>query len=157
MTDIKIGRVYKLVAKTSDECYIGSTINRIHLRFAYHKANYRDGKCQPDLKNFIDKYGISNIDMIMIKKYEISDTKHLKAYEQLWINRHKKSVNENNAFTIKLSPRLISREERKQGNKARERYLKLKAQIIICECGKQTNAHALKNHLKSKFHQEKKK
>lgn len=157
MSEKKIGRVYKLVAKTSDECYIGSTINKTHLRFASHKTNYKNGKCQPNLKKFIDKYGINNIDMILIKEYEIVDIRHLRAYEQLWINRHKKNVNFSDAFTIKLYNDIIrapsSRITKDGRNKQRERYLKLKAQIIKCECGKQTNAHAIKNHLKSKFHQ----
>lgn len=148
MSEKKIGRVYKLVAKTSDECYIGSTLNRIHLRFASHKTNYKNGKTPPDLKNFIDKYGIKNIDMVLIREYEVIDIKHLRAYEQLWINNHKKNVNTSDAFIIKLDANI----SKDKNNKARERYLKLKAQIIICECGKKTNAYTLKSHLKSKFH-----
>lgn len=153
MSEKKIGRVYKLIAKTSDECFIGSTINKTHLRFASHKTNYKNGKCQPNLKKFIDKYGINNIDMILIKEYEIVDTLHLRAYEQLWINKHKKNVNFSNAFTINILKNSHPRVTKDGKNKAREKYLELKAQIIKCECGKQTNAHAIKNHLKSKFHQ----
>lgn len=157
MSEKKIGRIYKLVAKTSDECYIGSTINKIHLRFASHKTNYKNEKSPPNLKSFIDKYGIENINMILIREYEIADTKHLRAYEQLWINNHKKNVNVKDAFGIKLYRDALrnpySRITKDGTNKARDRYLELKSQIIQCECGKQTNSYNLKNHLKSKFHQ----
>lgn len=157
----KICRVYKLVSKTSDYCFIGSTTSRIHLKFGSIKNDYRNGiNLKPRLREFIDKYGIKNINMVLIREYEIVDYKHQKAYEQLWINNHKKNFNNVDAFVIKLriTPEKKSeKQEKVKKNKSlssRERYLKLKAQIIQCSCGKRTNPHALRNHIKTKFHQE---
>jgi hypothetical protein len=160
----KICRIYKLVSKTSDYCFIGSTLNKLHLKFNSIKNDYKNGiNLKPRLREFIERYGVKNINMILIKEYEIVDHKHKKAYEQLWMNNHKKNFNNVDAFVIKLhvTPEIKKEKKDKQEKTkkdksllARERYLKLKAKTIECTCGKQTNVHALRNHVRTKFHQE---
>ncbi len=98
----KTGRVYKLVARQSDECYISSTFNKMNFRFANHKKSYKDHKNPNKLFEFFDKYGIENIAMILIKEYEVVDKKHLHSYEQLWINRHKTSINDKQSLSCKF-------------------------------------------------------
>jgi hypothetical protein len=100
MSEIKIGRVYKLVSRHSDECYICSTFNRIHLRFANHKSNYKKRATAQKLTEFLDKHGIENIAMVLIKEYEVIDKQQLHADEQLWINRHQHNCNTYPAFAI---------------------------------------------------------
>jgi hypothetical protein len=115
MSENKIGRVYKLVARHSDECYVGSTFNKIHLRFSNHKSCYKKRSGAQKLTEFIDKYGIENIAMVLIKEYEVVDKFQLHAYEQLWINKHKKNCNTNPAFSIyfhKKKPKRISQKKK---------------------------------------------
>ena len=105
MTTTSLGHIYKIICKVDEKfCYIGSTFDRLSKRMERHRNHYNDwvnGKnkkpcsCYP----YFQKYGIENFKIVLIKSYEVirthnKDTKHLRAYETLWMNKTK-CVNKN--------------------------------------------------------------
>ena len=114
----KIYRIYKIDDPTIN--YIGSTFTTLRQRYSNHKTN----KKSCSIAKLFDEYGIDKFKIILIKEYEVyaetqKDTKHLRAYEQLWINkfRLKKScINKLNPLNIKRfydSNYYINNKERK--------------------------------------------
>lgn len=94
---LRIGRVYKIIATTGNECYVGSTFNTTRDRFKKHKNIYKqwkEGKIKGGCTSFnlFEKYGIDSCKMILIKEYSVVDRRQLETYELLWIKKLK-SVN----------------------------------------------------------------
>lgn len=92
--------------------YIGSSLNSdLNCRWNYHKADYKK-YLENNLDNraniypYFKEYGIENFKIIKLKEFEVIDRKHLKSYEQLFINKYK-PVNKLNPFNI------LFKEERK--------------------------------------------
>ena len=82
--------------------YIGSTFNELKYRWKGHKANYKNKTLNYSIYAYFDKYGIDNFTMKLLRSYNVyrehnKDNKHLRAYEQLWINKLK-CVNKYCAF-----------------------------------------------------------
>jgi group I intron endonuclease len=98
-----IGNIYKIIVNCSNQIYIGSTQQECRARWQEHKDNYKQfkngksGNCSAF--DLFDKFGIDNCKIILIKQYEIVDRKHLRALEQLWINKLK-PINKLSAFVI---------------------------------------------------------
>lgn len=91
-----IGSVYKIVHKTKpDILYIGSTTLSLEARLSRHIYN----KARCIISKYITEYGIDNFEIVLIKSYDVEDGKHLRAYEQLWMNRVK-CINKNNAINL---------------------------------------------------------
>jgi len=111
--------------------------------------------------------------MILIKKYEVVDRKHLLAYEQLWINRFKKTaVNKNDAIDIKPLTKKRDAEimrKRRESHKedareyAKQYYQENKAKLkardkerlktkFNCGCGGIYSLSSKSNHCKGKKH-----
>ena len=98
----KIGKVYRIV-KVDDPTinYIGSTFSELKLRWSLHK---KTSNCS--IGEYFDEYGKDKFKIILIKEYVVyaenqKDTKHLRAYEQLWINKFtlkKSCINKVNAL-----------------------------------------------------------
>ena len=99
------GHIYKIICKVDEKfCYIGSTFDRLSKRMERHRFDYnhwvkgkREG--QYTCFSYFQKYGFENFKIVLIKSYEVcrehnKDTKHLRAYETLWINKTK-CVNKN--------------------------------------------------------------
>jgi len=91
------GIIYKIICSISDEVYVGSTFNKLNQRFSSHKSHYREckkwKKSMESSKTLFEKYGIENTKIMKIREYNVVDKKHLRAYEQLWINYFKHCVN----------------------------------------------------------------
>lgn len=108
---LRTGRIYKIISLEGDECYIGSTFNTTRDRFKQHKYDYgkwRNGKhTSVSIFSMFDKYTTKGCKIVLIKEYQVVDRNHLRAYEQLWINRHSNSVNK--IGTIKLLVKQKSR------------------------------------------------
>jgi hypothetical protein len=75
---------------------------RLTTRWKRHKkaysswANgYTKGKCS--ICPYFKQYGIKNFKCIELKKYKITDAKHLSSYEQIWLNKIK-NINKNMTF-----------------------------------------------------------
>ena len=105
MNDISKGHIYIIICiKNPKIFYIGSTFNQLKQRWIIHKNNYQD-KHTISIYKYFDEYGIENFTMKLLKSYNVvrthnKDIKHLRAYEQLWINKLKGCCNLQNAFSI---------------------------------------------------------
>jgi len=101
-----IGRVYKIITNCSDEkIYIGSTQQECERRWQEHTCHYKlwkNGKTNYTSSfDLFEKYGIDNCRIVLIKQYEVVDEKHLRVYEQLYINKFK-PINKVNSFFIRF-------------------------------------------------------
>ncbi|DBA03307.1 TPA: hypothetical protein N0F65_011666 [Lagenidium giganteum] len=163
MSDIKIGRIYKIVSTQSDHVYVGSTFNTIRDRFHGHKKAYS--------KWAKGKHCEIAIYPCFKQEYQVVDRTHLEAYEQLWISKLT-CVNKNNPIRIdKLSKKAYYennkdkihqyREKNKEKiSEKRQQYLERNKEKISetkntkmnCDCGgKYTNASKAE-HFKTKKH-----
>lgn len=183
---MKIGRVYKVIHHQGDELYIGSTFNQIRHRWQEHKRafkKYLNGKSKKivSLYPFMEKYGIENFTIILIKKYHVIDRNQLLAYEQLWINKFSKiCVNKlntyqpipkkvlNKIYRIKNKDK-IRESDNKYYGKNKDKILEKvkqyqkdnkdtisekKRQKITCVCGRVVSRNNIHAHKKSKIHKE---
>lgn len=81
-----LGIIYKIQHITKPEiCYIGSTTQTLNARWKKHLK--RNSKCA--IKAYMRKYKAINFEIIEIKRYEVCDAIHLRAYEQLHLNTNK--------------------------------------------------------------------
>lgn len=101
--NIRNGIIYKIFHKTlKNIVYIGSTVCRLSTRWKRHKisfSNWNNGytKSKCAICPYFLEHGIKNFDCVILRKYKIIDSKHLNAYEQLWINKIK-NINKNIVF-----------------------------------------------------------
>ena len=93
----KTGRIYKIIHNQSNFCYVGSTFNQVRHRWQKHKDSHKYCKHKCSISKYFDKYGIKNFKCILIKEYSVVDRKHLRAIEQIWINKLN-SINKNNSI-----------------------------------------------------------
>ena len=109
-----IGRIYKIIHRQSDICYIGSTINMLKHRWYQHTGHFTlwekgDSNKGCSIYPHFKKHGIEQFKIILIKEYDVCDKKQLLAYETLWINKFRRTcVNQVHAFAI------LRQEKRKQ-------------------------------------------
>lgn len=69
---MKIGRIYKITAGKSNECYVGSTFDRLNYRFKGHKINYTNA-----IKNALLLNHLINMVLKTIKYYSLRSMKLL--------------------------------------------------------------------------------
>ena len=122
------GHIYKIICSLdSNFVYIGSTFTTLRQRWSNHKKDYKqylkDGSNNMSTHKYYTKYGIENFKIILIKSYKViresqRDNTHLKVYEQLWLNKTKKSVNIPKAFNpLAKLDKLIRDKEYYENNK----------------------------------------
>jgi hypothetical protein len=114
----KIGTIYRIEFKEDPDIrYIGSTVNELKYRWKQHKndfSKYKKGKGNlASIYPYFEKYGIENFGITAIKRYAVCDKKHLRVYEQLWMNKLK-CVNHYSAFSPKFLYNKKYREENKE-------------------------------------------
>ncbi len=178
------GIAYQIIHIHSRLIYVGSTINTLSQRWASHKSQFKEylkNKRQDcSLNRYFETYGVNNFKIIQIKEYEICDRIHLRAYEQLWINKLK-SCNKHDAFSIKILSKRFSaqlyrktnkdkvyqlkrgyRERNKEAikvkkreyyNKNKQNYVDKRKIKVNCECGSTICKSDIYIHNKSKKHQ----
>jgi hypothetical protein len=99
------GFVYEIVYNENNDIrYIGSSCRKNPKDRLYsHRSDYKrwlNGKRgRVSIYPFFKEYGFENFQFNVLKKYKISDKKHILAYEQLYINRLE-CVNQQDAFGI---------------------------------------------------------
>ncbi len=156
----RIGYVYR-ITKIDDPTinYIGSTFTTLRQRWRNHK---KDGNCS--ISKYLDEYGRDQFKIILIKEYLVyaenqKDNRHLRAYEQLWINkfRFKKCcINENDAL-----PLLKKEKARKwkQNNKEKiKQHLENNREQILERMKKYRETHKEQiNEYQRKYREEKRK
>lgn len=176
-----IGRVYKIVDGLSEDVYIGSTTQKLSVRFGkhYYGASSVIGK-------LMKEHGKSRYSIILIKEYQVADKRNLEAYEQLWMNKTK-CINKQSAFCVKHLYKISLKDHIKEcqrayneankdkisqkaceyyeankdkiSQKKREYYEANKEQInqkrsqkIDCECGGKYTLRNRSKHMKTKKH-----
>ena len=175
-----IGHIYKIICNIdSNIVYIGSTFNQLRHRWQCHKSDYKHKYGAISIHKYFDKYGINNFKIILIKSYNVvrenqKDFKHLHAYETLWINKTKNSINQ----CLPYSPmKYLNNKEcckkyyenhKEQFKKYRENHKEYqqkyyednkliitnnKKQKINCECGGKYTFVNKSTHFKSQKHQ----
>lgn len=152
-----IGKVYKIIHTQSEICYIGSTFNMLKHRFEGHKNNFKrwdEGKTARSCSifPFFKEHGLEQFRLILIKEYDVADRDQLIAFEQLWINRFRKTcVNRNDTFAILAD---VKKKERMNQyyeiNK--EAITKKIKQKVNCECGGKYTYGSRARHLKLAKH-----
>lgn len=169
-----IGRIYKIINNKDDKCYIGSTFQPIKYRYNTHSNHHLNHyNISSNSKIIFGIYGIENCNVELIKEYIVVDCKHLKAYEQLWINVYKKKcINKNNPFRIKkLYDKIYQQENITKIQKYRKKYKKDHKEEVIqysknyyennkekwlkkitCGCGSIHSLIEIKPHSKTKKH-----
>ena len=80
-----IGSIYRITKIDDNNVnYIGSTFKTLQWRWDTHKYQ---GTCS--IGKYLNKYGCDKFKIELIKEYLVCDKIHLRAYEQLWINKYK--------------------------------------------------------------------
>ena len=102
------GYIYKLTCRVDSKfLFIGATFNSIFQRFKSHICQYNkyleNGQKYMVCYHFFKKHGINNFDIELLKSYVVCkelprDFKHLRAYQQLWLNKYKHSINLKHPF-----------------------------------------------------------
>jgi len=148
---MKTGRVYKIVHNQSDLCYIGSTFNELRRRFQGHKAAARcDKTTDCTITKYIKLHGVKNFNMILVKEYKVVDRQHLRAMEQLWINKLR-CVNKFNSIPILWRNRYQANQFVKYYEANKERLLAQKAEKISCDnCGRKVRKSNMSQHKRTK-------
>ena len=115
----KIGRVYRITKNDDPRInYVGSTFSQLKVRWSQHKQ--KTNRCV--IGEYLNKYGVDNFKIILIKEYLVyaenqKDTKHLRVYEQLWIN---KFTLKKCCVNIKIGFNLLKKERHYERNKLYE-------------------------------------
>ena len=150
-----LGRVYKItctLATHDAKPYIGSTQRTIIERLNTHISAVRGYS----LTDLLDLYGRDNFTITLLAEYTVCDLPHLRAYEQLWMNRFD-TCNKNHAFNPcaaqdekrRLDARYREHREAHIAN-VRARYQSLPSND--CGCGSKVKG-TMRRHRKSKKHQ----
>lgn len=149
----KKGKIYKIVHNQSNLCYVGSTFDELRNRWQNHKRAAKCDKQKPCcIHKYLQQYGPENFKCILIKEYNVVDKYHLRAYEQLWINKL-------NSINIKGSIPMLDFIKKKEDKNYRKKYfVKNKKKIyeyqskrgkinkILCECGAYVRSDGMNVH-----------
>jgi len=104
------GYIYKITCNLDKNfLYIGSTFTSIFQIWKSFLCQYK--KYMIDQNKFMacypyfSKYGIYNFDISLINSYTVCretrrDSKHLRMYHQLWLNKYKNAINLKQPFNI---------------------------------------------------------
>jgi len=172
----KIYRIYKIDDPTIN--YIGSTFTTLRQRFMKHKGNANElgSRRKSVICDYLTKYNKDDFKIILLKEYLVyaetqKDTKHLRAYEQLWINKFrlkKNCINKCNPLNIKrfyvANYRIVNKEKLKiydknkrdrksllEKEKEKEATKKLASRKVECTiCKSIVGIYKLNRHQKTK-------
>lgn len=177
-----IGRVYKIVNADESIVYVGSTINDLDVRWSQHISgakSCKEGKYRNlAIYDSFTVHGIDKFHIEMIKEYDVIDTKHLRAWEQLWMNklncvntqscfmpiskrmrdriyvaanREQMNIKKKERYFANHAENLVKRKEYRAAN--RDRVNEKKKEKIMCECGIQYNRPHKARHMNTAKHQ----
>ena len=132
----KLGMIYQIYYINNPKInYIGSSMNnQIKYRWRDHKSEYKkylenQNNNRANIYQYFKEYGIENFKIIKLKDIEIIDRSHLKAFEQLFINKYK-PVNKVNPFNIlvKEDRKEYFKKYREENKEIRKEYAKYRYQ-----------------------------
>lgn len=151
-----LGRVYKIIARHSNLCYVGSTTQQLRTRWFEHKCHHRNSGSDEynKLYKIMRELGCDEFRIILIQEYEVVDKKHLHAYEQLWINKLS-NLNHMSAFQpLEKESRKLSLIKYNQSDKAKQTKRDYRSRLFHCEiCNSDSLLNHKSRHIKSKKHQ----
>jgi len=167
--NIAKGHIYIIFCNVNPKIYyVGSTFNELKQRWNSHK---KGKSCS--INKYINEYGIENFTLKLIKSYDVyrehkKDTKHLRAWEQLWINKFRNSCNQVHSFNPlqkvkkKESNRKwreehieeVLRKQKINGKIYNEKNKEKRKEPIKCECGNIISKYNIARHIKTKKHQD---
>ena len=119
MMNLKTGSVYRIICLPNPDIqYVGSTFDQLRHRWSRHKSHYKAGINTASICKYFDEYGIENFRCVLIKEYLVCvdsqrDPRHLRVYEQLYINKLK-CVNKQNAITFDFIKKIQAKQYYKQ-------------------------------------------
>lgn len=87
------GKIYKITDNNFTECYIGSTIQKLAVRFGEHKrkyAMYNAGKANRTMSfELFSKYGIDNCRILLVESFPCNSKEELTAREAYHVRKTK--------------------------------------------------------------------
>jgi hypothetical protein len=95
------GRIYQILNDDASIVYVGSTTDPLKTRWINHKSGAK-GQLKGKYRNLAiyqhsNELGVDQFKLELIKEYDVVDVKHLRAIEQLWINKVK-CINKQSCF-----------------------------------------------------------
>ncbi|QKF94250.1 GIY-YIg endonuclease [Fadolivirus algeromassiliense] len=105
MVNYTNGKIYKIISKNSNECYIGSTTDQLNKRFACHLSNYK----MFNTKNIrycksIEIIKCGNPEIVLIENFPCNNEYELRTRELYFINNTENCINE--LTPIKNTPKI---------------------------------------------------
>ncbi len=82
MSEIRIGRVYKIIHTQTNIIYVGSTFNSLRDRFYRHKSQYKlwltnNETIGLSIYSYFKEHDFNQFKIILIKDYNVIDRNHL--------------------------------------------------------------------------------
>lgn len=116
------GIVYEIYSDSHPDIrYVGSTTTTLEKRWQYHKGVFKNTtKRRPIICKYFEEFGIDNFQIRVIKEYDIVDSNHLLAYEQLWINKLK-SINLKKNLVLTKKIRQMQQKEYYENNREKKK------------------------------------
>jgi len=93
MTELKQGRIYKIISDSTDKIYVGSTYTNLAQRLAQHRAQYKqyiNEKAEYMTSFELIKNGNCNI--VLIESFDCNSREQLRAREAYWIKELKDQI-----------------------------------------------------------------
>ncbi len=166
-------KLYKIISNLSDDIYIGSTCEKyLSNRLGKHRSDYKrylEGK-----ESYTSSYELlklSHYEIILIENYPCNNKDELKARESYWIKQldcvnknipgrtHKQWLDDNKVHCKEYAKEhyeknkvTVATTHSKYYEKNKEHISAQKAQICICECGRQYTHGKRARHMKTAYH-----
>ena len=152
--DKLVGRVYKIVCKTTNKQYIGSTIYPLKHRLQKHEKAYAGHLRDPSKVNYcasFDELKENNYEILLLELNEYETRHELLEHERHYVQTLENVVN-------RYIPSRTKKEHYKDNiDHYKEKYQKIKntdrfKTRIQCRCGRHYTQNNKGQHLKSEYH-----
>ena len=93
MTELKQGRIYKIISDSTDKIYVGSTYTNLAQRLAQHRAQYK--QYINEKADYITSFELiknGNCSIVLIESFECNSREQLRAREAHWIKELKDHI-----------------------------------------------------------------
>ena len=141
--DYSKGQIYKITYDGCEKPYYGSTIQKLNDRLARHRFESRNTISDNELDKIIDN---DNHYIELVENFPCNSKLELRIREQYFIDNFD-CANQVNAYT--------SEEAKKEQQKKNQEKQNIKRkEVVLCECGMSITKGHLREHKKSKFHQD---
>ena len=98
MPNYNNSKIYKIINTVNDDLYVGSTVQKLSMRFAEHRRSIRR---YPNIKLYKEmaELGIEHFKIILLEPFACNSKEELIAREQYHTDLLKPSLNSNKACT----------------------------------------------------------